>query len=148
MAMANRDTNTDISALATEAIRQGREIAERIPCMRGIRLGELSKTALSAMQRRFGDGDVTDGRDLTALEALRAALEDVLVEETLETRIEVQRTYCEIDGPSFDIVTVTDYTLRGEIVKDALDRIDRFLDARQRLLDRANAERLASRLLR
>lgn len=143
-----KKTDTDISALATEAIRQGRELAERIPGMRDIRLGELSKTALSSMQRRFADGDVTDGRDLTTLEALREALKGVLVEETLDTRIEVQRASCEIDGPGFDIATVTDYTFRGEFVKDAVDRIDRFLDARQQLLDRANAKRLVTQLMR
>lgn len=144
--MANM--KADISALASEAIRLDREVAERIPCMRSIRLGELPKTALSAMQRRFADGEVTDGRDLTVLEALRAGLQAVLVEETLEPRIEVHRSSDEIDGPGFDLVTITDYTFRGEVVRDELDRIDRFLEARQQLIDRANAERLASRLMR
>lgn len=51
-------------------------------------------------------------------------------------------------GEILAYVDVPSYSERGEGIRDAHEQLDRSLELRQQLLDHANAEKLASRLLR
>jgi hypothetical protein len=46
------------------------------------------------------------------------------------------------------MVEVPVYSSRGEEARSVYERLESFVELRQQLLDRANAERLAMRLLR
>ncbi len=147
--MASQKTNIiPIQSIATLAVRLGRELGERISQMRDTPIEDISRPRLGAMLRRLQAGEVTDGQDLTTLEALQAGLAERLSQEIIGSRVEPRLIGCDQDGEIWDMTEVPVYSGRGDEASDAYDRLKRFLEVRQELLDSANAERLAYRLLR
>lgn len=146
--MAQKCNQCGVQALAILAIRYGRELGEAIATMRDAPVGDLPRSCLDAALRRLESGDVTDGRDLVALEALRAGLAERLSCEITGSRIEPRLAGYDADGEIWSMTEVPVYSRCGEEARSVYELLERFGELRQELLDRANAERLTMRLLR
>ena len=147
--MANQKTDSfRLQTLAILAVREGRELGDQLAEMRDAPVGDLPQGCLSAMMRRFESGEVTDGRDLTVLEALHVGLAARMSQEILGSKVEFHISGHDEDGEVWSTREVYVYSDRGAKAQSIHDRLERFLDIRQQLLDRANAERLAASLLR
>jgi hypothetical protein len=147
--MAYRNTNEcRVHALATLAVRRGRELGKAIAAMRDAPVGDLPRSCLDATLRRLESGEVTDGRDLVALEDLHIGLAERLSQEIVGSRVEPRLAGYDEDGEIWSMVEVPVYSSRGEEARSVYERLESFVELRQQLLDRANAERLAMRLLR
>ena len=147
--MANQDNkNFTLNTRAILAVRHGRELGEQIAGMRDVPVGDLPRSSLSAMLRRLEAGEVTDGRDLVVLEALHTGLAERMSQEIVDSRVEPYVAGYDEDGEIWSAAEVPVYSARGEDARCVYERLERFLDLRQQLLDHANAERLTARLLR
>lgn len=149
--MTLRKLKTDdfhVQSTAAIAVKLGRELGERIVRMRDTPVGDLPQSCLSATLRRLENGEVTDGRDLTTLEALHFGLAERLSQEMVGSRIEPRLIGCDQDGEIWNFAEVPVYSGRGNDALHAYDLLERFLEVRQQVLDRANAEQLTLRLLR
>lgn len=146
--MATQKTNFRTQVLAILAVRHGRELGEQIAKMHDAPIGDLPQSSLSAMIRRLDCGEVTDGRDLIALEALRLGLAERLCLEVVGSKIEARSVGYDEDGEIWDMIEVPAYSNQGEKAWSLYQRLERFVEVRQQLIDYANAERLAMRLLR
>lgn len=147
--MASQDNkNFPLNAHAILAVRHGRELGEQIAGMRDAPVGDLPRSSLSAMLRRLEAGEVTDGRDLVVLEVLHAGLAERMSQEIVGSKIEPRLVGHDEDGEIWDTIESPAYSDRGEKARDAYERLERFLELRQQLIDHANAERLTARLLR
>ncbi len=147
--MATQKTNDiPVQTIATLAVRLGRELGELISQMRDAPIEDISRSHFSAMLRHLETGEVTDGRDLTTLETLHTGLVERLSQEIVGSRGEPRLIGCDQDGEIWDTAEVPIYSDRGNEAWDAYMHLKHFLEVRQRLLDRANAERLILRLLR
>jgi hypothetical protein len=137
-----------VQVLAVLAVRHGRELGEAIASMRSVPVGDLPRSCLDATLRRLEAGEVTDGRDLVTLEVLHVGLTERLSCEITGSKVEFRLAGCDEDGDYCDVIEVPVYSARGEEARSVYERLERFLELRQQLLDRANAERLTLRLLR
>ncbi len=147
--MAKQETDCSrLQTLAILAVRQGRELGDQLAEMRDAPVGDLPQFCLSAMMRRFASGDVTDCRDLAALEALHIGLAERMSLEIIGSKVESHVAGHDEDGEVWSTREVHVYSDRGAKAQSIYDRLERFLAVRQQLLDRANAERLAASLLR
>ncbi len=147
--MATQKTNDmPVQTIATLAVRLGRELGERISRMRDAPTEDISRSRLGAMLRHLQTGEVTEGQDLTTLETLQEGLAERLSQEIIGSRVEPHLVGCDQDGEIWDTEEVPIYSDRGGEAWDAYVHLEHFLQVRQQLLDRANAERLALRLLR
>ena len=137
-----------VQARALLAVRHGRELGEQIAAMRDTPTGDLPGTSLSATLRRLAAGEVTDGRDMVVFEALQSGLAARMSLEIVGSRTELRHVGYDEDGELWAPVEVTAYSDRGDEARAVHDRLERFLELRQQLLDQATAERLARQLLR
>ncbi len=147
--MASQKSNDfRIQTRAILAVRHGRELGEQVAAMRDAPTGDLPRTSLSAALRRLAAGEVTDGRDLVVLEALQTGLAERMSLETVGRKMELRLVGYDEDGELWAPVEVPAYSDRGEEARAVYNRLERFLELRQQLIDQANAERLARQLLR
>ncbi len=147
--MATQKTDFRTQVLAILAVRHGREFGEKIAAMHDAPIGDLPQSSLFAMLKRLECGEVTDGRDLTAIEALRTGLAERLSQEIVGSRVEPLPVGYDEDGDEiWSMVEVPDYSDRGEKAWSLYQRLERFVEVRQQLIDHANAERLSRQLLR
>ena len=147
--MAKQETDCSrLQTLAILAVRQGRELCDQLADMRDAPVGDLPRFCLIAMMRRLESGEVTDGKDLVALNALRFGLAERMSQEIIGSKVETHFAGYDEDGEVWSAREVHVYSGRGAKAQSIYDRLERFLDVRQQLLDRANAERLAASLLR
>ena len=147
--MAHQKYNDfQVQARALLAVRHGRELGEQVAAMRDAPTGDLPRTSLSATLRRLAAGEVTDERDMVVFEALQNGLAARMSLEIVGSRTELRRVGYDEDGELWAPVEVTAYSDRGDEARAVRDRLERFLELRQQLLDQATAERLARQLLR
>ena len=148
--MASKTNATDfhLRAKAILAVRHGRELAELMAGTSQLPAGDLPPSALSACMRRLRVGEVTDGRDLTALEVLHDGIAAALQNEVTETKFEWCSLGREAGENIWSAVAVPVYTDWGSALHEIQRRIERFIDARQQFIDHASAERLERRHLR
>ena len=147
--MAHQKCNDfQVQARALLAVRHGRELGEQVAAMRDAPIGDLPRTSLSATLRRLATGEVTDGRDIVVFEALQNGLAARMSLEIVGSWTELRRVGYDEDGELWAPVEVTAYSDRGDEARAVHDRLERFLELRQQLLDQATAERLARQLLR
>ena len=146
--MATQKTNFRVQVLAILAVRHGRELGEQIANMHDAPIGDLPQSSLSAMLGRLECGEVTDGRDLIALETLKTGLAERLCLEIIGSKVQPCSVGYDEDGEIWDMIEVPVYSDRGEKAWSLYQRLERFVKVRQQLIDHANAERLAMQLLR
>lgn len=139
--------NFPIQARAILAVRHGRELSEQVSAMRNVPMGDLSRTSLTATLRRLAIGEVTDDRDLVVLETLQASLAERMSLEIIGSKVEPRLVGYDDDGEVWAWKEVPAYSDRGQEAQSAYQRLERFLELRQQLIDYANAERLARQLL-
>tara|TARA_R110002110_G_scaffold205006_1_gene416479 strand:+ start:372 stop:818 length:447 start_codon:yes stop_codon:yes gene_type:complete len=148
MSTKSNATDFHLRAKAILAVRHGRELAELMQKMRGLPIGEISKETFEACIRRLQCGEVTDGRDLTVIEAMLVNIAAVLLNEVVDVRVD----WCLVvgdDGEEFwSAENVPFYTHRGEALLEIQNRMKRFLEVRQSFIDHAKAERLERQYLR
>ena len=145
--MAHQVPN-EMQSLAIQAVRHGRQAAEMIAAWHNFPIGDLPRNSLNATLRRFEAGDFTDGRDLITIEGLRAELTSILSLECTGSTCEDCLIGYDEDGEIWGLAEVPTYTFRGERARSVYDELELFLEARKRLIDYANAERLSQRLMR
>ena len=136
-----------VHALAILAVRHGRELGEQVDAMRNAPAGDLPRTSLAATLRRLEAGEVTDVRDLVVLEALQAGLTERMSLEIVGSKVEPLLVGHDEDGEIWASVEVPVYSGRGQEAQSTYERLKRFLEVRQQLIDHAKAERLARHLL-
>jgi hypothetical protein len=147
--MTHQETDSfRLQTLAILAVRLGRELGDQLAEMRDAPVEDLPRSYLSAMMLRLESGEVTDNRDLVALKALHFGLAARMSQEILGSKVESHISGHDEDGEVWSTREVYVYSDRGAKAQSIHDRLERFLDIRQQLLDRANAERLAASLLR
>ncbi|SEK05312.1 hypothetical protein MAA5396_04452 [Marinovum algicola] len=148
MVTKSNATDFHLRAKAILAVRHGRELAELLLTTRGLPIGEVRSAILSACIRRLQCGEVTDGRDLTVIEAMLENVAAVLPNEVVDVRVDWCLATGE-DGEEFWCAeNVPVYSQRGEILFELQIRMKRFLEVRQRFIDQVNAERLERQHLR
>lgn len=148
MVTKSNATDFHLRVKAILAVRHGRELAELLLTMRGLPLGEIRDAMLSACIRRLQCGQVTDGRDLTVIEAMLENIAAVLPNEVVDMRVDWRVTADE-EGEEFWVAeNVPIYSHRGRALFELQVQSNRFLKARQNFVDFANAERLKRQHLR
>jgi|TARA_R110000850_G_scaffold277075_1_gene422155 hypothetical protein len=145
---SEKRNNFTIHARAILAVRHGRELSEQVSAMRDAPTGDLPRTSLTATLKRLAIGEITDGRDLTVLETLRANLIERMSLEVIGSKVEPRLIGYDDDGEVWAWKEVPAYSDRGQEAQSAYERLERFLKLRQQLIDHTNAERLARQLLR
>lgn len=147
MAQTTR-TDFHLQARAVLAIRHAGTLAGQLSQMPDPPIGELSRSALDAMLRRFESGDVTDGRDLVVLEVLQAGLAKRMTTEITGSTVEPRHAGYDEEGEVWAWATVPTYTRRGETARVLHEHLTRLLELRRVLLEHAAAARLVARLTR
>lgn len=148
--MLSKSNATDfhLRAKAILAVRHGRELAELMSRTCSLPVGELKSGTLAACIRRLQSGEVTDGRDLTVIEAMAQNIAAVLPGEVADVRVDWHLRADENGEEFWSAVNVPIYTHRGEALCELHARIVRFVEVRQGFIDQANAERLEKQHLR
>lgn len=143
-----KSTTFRTQALSILAVRHGRELTEALSQLPASAFEDLTKASLSGLLRRLEAGDVANGRDLVTLETLQRNLAGQMAFHIQDVKEEPRVVGHDEQGEIWAYVDVPVYSECGEKLCNAHAELKRFLEVRQQLLDHANAEKLASRLLR
>lgn len=136
-----------LDALATEAVRLGRELHEMAHAVYvggNIRDFGFAARALA----RLAEREPFDSRDTASFQALRGIIDTDLSREVVGTERRFMETHYDNDGQHGEVREIPLYSTRGETLLRLQETLNGFLAARDAALDRIAADRALMQLLR
>ncbi len=137
-----------IEELAMLAVRLGREVGEALEEMSYAGRQTASLADVNALLRRLQIGDLSDGKDQVTIRNIQSDIGSEIFQEARGTRTEPVVIGYDEDGAICEMQQLTVFTDKGSALQTLELLIISFIDARRKLMDRANADRLICRLMR